>query len=152
MPKTMNQNLFDSGAFAAVIVYIKEKLIGDHPAGSFDTFIDEMSMHYGTAFKGDNFASQWKELAPKLDVALQEIQDFNDPVERCKAFELYFGLAGKYNRDGTKVKKVLGLFGGLWFEKSHMDTRVRSDICLKNLTGYLGLGEKHTFGTDYFDR
>ena len=38
------------------------------------------------------------------------------------------------------------------FAKSHMDTRVRPDICFKNLANYFVLGEKHTFGTDYFDR
>ncbi len=79
-------------------------------------------------------------------------QGFSDPIERKKAFELYYQLAKKYNPDGTKVKKTLGVFGGTLFAKSHMDTRVRPDICLKNLANYFVLGEKHTFGTDYFDR
>jgi hypothetical protein len=152
MPKTMDQGLFDAGAFGATMVYIDEKLTGEQPAGAFEKFLSGLSEHYGRKFKGDDFIGQWRELAPQLDAALQGIGGFSNPIERRKAFHLYFELARKYNPDGTKVKKLFGVFGGLLFEKPHMDTGVRPDMCLKNLTNYFVLGEKKTFGTEYFDR
>ncbi len=139
MTKTMDQNLFDMMAYGSASVYIKEKGTKEVAAGEYNKFVEKMSVHYGKTFDGDNFGSQVKEIVPKLDAALKKYEGFSDPAERRKAFELYFELAQKFNPDGTKVKKFLGLFGGLKFAKSHMDTRVRPNICLENLTNYFSL-------------
>ena len=63
--------MFDVGAYGPTFLYIKEKLIKEWLAGSFDEFLVDQSKFYGRAFKGHNFGNQWEQLAPNLDAGLQ---------------------------------------------------------------------------------
>jgi len=121
-------------------------------AGEFEKMISNMNAQYGRTFIGDDFARQWEEVIPALDDRLSRIDYFSNPVERKKAFQLYYDLVRKFNTDGTKRKKPLGIFGGLKFAKSHPDTRFRPEMCMANLDCYFVLGEKFTLGTEYFSR
>ena len=63
--------MFDVGAYGSIFLYLKEKLIKELFAGSFDESLVDQSKFYGRTFKGHNFGNQWEQLAPNLDAGLQ---------------------------------------------------------------------------------
>lgn len=152
MGKYMDQSLFNVGAYALAKNYVQETSSSSQSSGTFESKFEDLCAFYKNSYKEDNFSRQWEQIVPELDKELKCMDYFIDAKERMKAFDLYSQLAREYNPDGTKIFKFLGIFGGTMFAKSVKDPGVRPDICKSNLISYYNIGEKLTFGSEYFDR
>lgn len=134
MPKWMDQNLFDIGAFKLTGIWLMTRYHGEK-FSFFDQALSEVVPQYRSSYPDDTiFEKQWKEVPATLNAVLEKMG-----IMASKRAETMFAIseiAAKINPDGSPVKKKFGIFGGSRFADSHPDPTFRAQICEKNLARY----------------
>jgi hypothetical protein len=134
MPKWMDQNLFDIGAFKITGVWLMTTYHGEKYS-FFDQAVSEVVQQYRLSYPGDVlFEKQWKEIPSILNNVLEKLNVVAS--KRAETMLSISEIALKINPDGSPINKKFGIFGGTWFAGSHPDPTFRVQICEKNLARY----------------
>lgn len=134
MPKWMNQNLFDIGAFMLTGIWLKTRY-GGAKFSLFEQALAEVVPQYEASYPQDNiFEIQWREAPAILNSGLEKVGMLAS--QRAEYMIAMSHAAGTMHPDGSPVKKKFGIFGGSWFADSHPDPTFRLQMCEKNFVRY----------------
>jgi hypothetical protein len=122
--KYMNRGVFRVMCFMLASHYKEE--------GYGDLLISLVDDYKGT-YPADDFESDVRQAVPKLHKMMEPMS----LVLRRKLFHEYYELARNIEPDGTRHKKLLGVFGGALFSESHPNPGIRVELLMAELAGYL---------------